>query len=142
MFLNYLAIAASIVMLILSIITAAASDVPYNNNSGRILRRIRITLRDLSFTSVIVAALVILIIGKVSGDTNKAGIWLDIALLFLCFVILHGRRLLTMKTSRKYRRKRSLSDSLQRIPEYKHMTAEARVLPELKELPLCKAAET
>lgn len=142
MFLNYLAIAASVVMLILSIIVAAASDVPYNNNTGRILRRIRITLRELSLTSVIVTALILLIIGKVTGDTNKSGIWLDIALLFLCFIILHGSRLLTMKRSRKYRRARSMMRSIYRTPVCRKMTAEAKLLPAAKELPICKTADT
>lgn len=128
-------------MVLLSIAVTAASGVPYNNNTGRIIRRIRIVLRELSFTAVIVTALILLIIGKIAGDSNKAGIWLDIGLIFLSFIILHGSRLMTMKRSRKPAHRRMKICTIRRTPQYKHMAALAKELPAAKELPLVKTAE-
>ena len=141
MFLNYIAISVSAVMVLLSIAVTVASGVSYNTNTGRIIRRIRIVLRELSFTAVIVTALILLIIGKIAGDSNKDGIWLDISLIFLSYIILHGSRLMTMKRSRKPAHRRMKIGTIRRTPHYKHMAELAKELTASKELPLAKTAE-
>lgn len=127
-------------MVLLSIAVTAASGVSYNTNAGRIIRRIRIVLRELSLTSVIVTALILLFIGKITGDSNKAGIWLDIGMILLSYLVLHGCRLLTMKRSRRFAHRRMFIGKIRRIPEYKHMAVLAEELPAAKELPLTKTS--
>lgn len=97
-----------ILICILSILTVAAEPlVPKNTGTGRILRGIRIRLREASRTSFCVTAAVILLIGLITGDDEKVKLLAALAIMLLTLIVLHPEDFLTIFRHRRKARKKS-----------------------------------
>lgn len=100
---NYIVLSVSGIAVLLSIISVLTEGISANTPSGRKFRKLRINLRDFDLTELITSSLIMLFLGLVFGDENFFGIWLEIAMLFASWLILHGERVITLKHSLKYR---------------------------------------
>ena len=92
--------------LVLSVITVAAEYfVPKNTGAGRLLRGVRIRLREKSFTGLCTFAAVVLIIALVWGDNEKPKLFAALGIMLLSLIILHPWGLLSLFRQRKKAKK-------------------------------------
>ena len=104
---NYIIFGLLVAKCIASIITVAAEPfVLKNTGAGRILRAVRIRLREMSRTSFCVTTLVLLVIGLVA-DSNDHDIFVAIGVMLLTLIVLHPEDFAAMFRTRKKARKKA-----------------------------------
>ena len=79
--------------------------IPKNTGAGRILREIRIRLREKSRTSLCVTAIVVFIIALVTGDDEKPKMFGAILIMLLTLIILHPEDFLSIFRQRRKKKK-------------------------------------
>lgn len=100
--LNTIIIILAAAFFVLSAVTVAAEPlIPINSGKGRLLRAVRIRLRELSRTSCCVAAAVIIVIGFVSGDDEKPKMFAVLGVMFAALFVLHPEDFLSVFHHRK-----------------------------------------
>jgi hypothetical protein len=103
---NYIILGLISAVLVLSVITVAAEYfVPKNTGAGRLLRGVRIRLREKSFTGLCVFAAVVFIIALVWGDDEKPKLFAGLGIMLLSLIILHPWGLLSLFRQRKKAKK-------------------------------------
>lgn len=104
--LNRIILGTLAAVLILSVITVAAEYfVPKNTGAGRLLRGIRIRLREKSFTGLCTFAAVVLIIALVWGDDEKPKLFAGLGIMLLSLIILHPWGLFSLFRQRRKAKK-------------------------------------
>ena len=134
--LNYIALGVSAGILLLSIVAVLTESVSYNTKIGRALRKMRITLRELSFAALTVTAVVLMIIAAVSGDSNRKLMWADIGILAVSWLILHFRRLVRTNRSKHHAHKKTPLFTVERTTlneRFAPLASEAKLAAELPE---------
>ena len=105
---NYIILVLLILVCALSIFTVVTEPfVKRNTGMGRILRGIRIRLREKSRTSFCVSAMVLIIIGLVTGDDEKTKLLAALAIMLLTLIVLHPEDFLSLFRTRRKARKKS-----------------------------------
>lgn len=105
--LNYIIFGLLVAKCIASIITVAAEPfVSMNTGAGRVIRAVRIRLREMSRTSFCVTAFVLLTIGLVA-DSNDHDIFVTIGVMLLTLIVLHPEDFIAMFRTRKKARKKA-----------------------------------
>lgn len=100
--LNTIIIILAAVFFVLSAVTVAAEPIiPINSGKGRLLRAVRIRLRELSRTSWCVSAAVIIVIGFVTGDCEKPKMFAVLGVMLLALFVLHPEDFLSIFHHRK-----------------------------------------
>lgn len=79
--------------------------IPKNTNAGRVLREIRIRLREKSRTSLCVTAIVVFIIALVTGDDEKPKMLGALLIMLLTLMILHPEDFLSIFRQRRKKKK-------------------------------------
>jgi predicted membrane protein len=103
---NYIIIVLLAVILAASLITVITEYfIPKNTGAGRVLRAVRIRLRDKSRTSFCVTSIVILIFALVAGDDNMRMVWAAIIIMLITLIILHPEDLVSIFRHRKKKKK-------------------------------------
>ena len=103
---NYIIIVLLVVILAASLITVITEYfIPKNTNAGRVLREIRIRLREKSRTSLCVTAIVVFIIALVTGDDEKPKMFGAILIMLLTLIILHPEDFLSIFRQRRKKKK-------------------------------------
>lgn len=104
--LNYIIFGVLAVVCLVSIIVVIAEPfVPKNTDMGRILRAVRIRLREKSRTSFCVSAAVILIFALAAGDDEMRIILAALAIMLLTLIVLHPEDFLSMFRHRRKKKK-------------------------------------
>lgn len=99
---NYIIIVLLVVILAASLITVITEYfIPKNTDAGRVLRAVRIRLREKSFTSFCLAALVIMIFALVTGDDNMRVVLASLIIMLITLIILHPEDLISIFRHRK-----------------------------------------
>ena len=134
---NYIIFGIIAVILIASIITVITEYfVPKNSPAGRVLRAVRIRLREKSRTSFCVTAIVLLIFGLAVHD-NFPKLFLAMGIMLLTLVILHPEDFLGIF---RHRSKASKKNRLELTPKLAGNVPAARLAKELE--PIEAEAET
>jgi len=103
---NYIILVLLAVILAASLITVITEYfIPKNTNAGRVLREIRIRLREKSRTSLCVTAIVVFIIALVTGDDEKPKMFGAILIMLLTLIILHPEDFLSIFRQRRKKKK-------------------------------------
>ena len=106
--LNYIIFGLLVVICLVSIIVVMAEPfVPKNTGAGRVLRAVRIRLREKSRTSYCVSAIVILIFALAAGDDEMRIILAALAIMLLTLIVLHPEDFISMFRNRKKAAKKS-----------------------------------
>jgi hypothetical protein len=96
------------VIFAVSLVTVFAEYfIPKNTGAGRVLRAIRIRLREKSRTSFCVTAMVVFIIALVTGDDEKGKMLAALIIMLLTLFVLHLEDLLSVFNTRKKAKKKS-----------------------------------
>ncbi|MCR4794465.1 MAG: hypothetical protein K5898_04745 [Ruminococcus sp.] len=104
---NYIIFGVLVAVCLVSIIVVVTeSVVPRNTGAGRILRAVRIRLREKSVTSFCVTAGVILIFALAAGDDEMRTILAALAVMLLTLIVLHPEDFISMFRHRKKARKK------------------------------------
>ena len=138
--LNYIALGVSAVILLLSLIAVLTEFISYNTKVGRILRKLRITLREISFSALVVTAVVLLILSVVTGDHNRKMMWADVGILAASWLILHIRRFIGVNRSRHHAHKKKTLPTVGRSSISDKLAPLAAEAALAKELPEAAAA--
>ena len=94
------------VILAASLITVITEYfIPKNTNVGRVLRAVRIRLREKSRTSLCVTAIVLFIIALVTGDDEKPKMLGALLIMLLTLMILHPEDFLSVFRQRRKKKK-------------------------------------
>ena len=134
---NYIILGILAAILLVSIITVITEYfVPKNSGAGRVLRAVRIRLREKSRTSFCVAAIVLLIFGLAVHD-NFPKLFLALGIMLLTLVFLHPEDFLSIFRSR---RKAAKKKRLELAPKLAGNVPMARLAKELE--PVETEAET
>lgn len=75
--------------------------IPKNTGAGRILRAVRIRLREKSLTSFCVTAIVVMVIALVSGDTEKPKMFAALGIMLITLIALHPGYILSIFRQRR-----------------------------------------
>lgn len=119
-------------LLIVSILTILPEKlIRRNSDAGRLLRGIRIRLREKLRTSFCVTSIVMLLIGLISHDKSFRYIWLAIGIMLVTLIFLHPEDILSLFRTRKKARKKKAVPLLEKAPLYKGRAPEAARLTEL-----------
>ncbi|SEH48248.1 hypothetical protein SAMN02910265_00964 [Ruminococcus flavefaciens] len=103
---NYIIIVLLAVILAASLITVITEYfIPKNTNAGRVLRAVRIRLREKSRTSLCVTAIVVFIIALVTGDDEKPKMLGALLIMLLTLMVLHPEDFLSIFRQRKKKKK-------------------------------------
>lgn len=103
---NYIILVLLAVILAVSFVTIITEYfIPKNTGAGRILREIRIRLREKSRTSLCVTAIVVFIIALVTGDDEKPKMFGAILIMLLTLIILHPEDFLSIFRQRRKKKK-------------------------------------
>ena len=103
---NYIIIVLLAVILAASLITVITEYfIPKNTNAGRVLRAVRIRLREKSRTSLCVTAIVVFIIALVTGDDEKPKMLGALLIMLLTLMILHPEDFLSIFRQRRKKKK-------------------------------------
>lgn len=87
---NYIIVVLLAVILAVSLITVITEYfIPKNTDAGRVLRAVRIRLREKSRTSFCVTAIVVFIIALVTGDDEKETMFKALLIMLITLVVLH-----------------------------------------------------
>ena len=129
---NVIIIAILAALLILSILTVLPEKLIRRNSAfGKLLRNIRIRLREKSRTSFCVVSLLMIFAGLISHDKSFRYIWVAVGIMFLTLIILHPEDILSLfRTRRKAGKKKELP-LLPKAPINKSRAPEAKLLEEL-----------
>ena len=111
--------------------------VPKNTGSGRVLRAVRIRLREKSRTSFCVTSIVLFIIALVTGDDEKLKMFGAILIMLLTLIILHPEDFLSLF---RHRRKKTKAVRLGLTPKLAGEVPLAKLAKELE--PVEVEAET
>ena len=104
--LNYIIFGVLAAVCLVSIIVVIAEPfVPKNTDAGRVLRAVRIRLREKSRTSFCVSAAVILIFGLAAGDDEKTKLLAALAIMLLTLIVLHPEDFLSVFRHRRKKKK-------------------------------------
>ncbi len=126
---NYIILGILAAILLVSIITVITEYfVPKNSGAGRLLRAVRIRLREKSRTSFCVAAIVLLIFGLVTHD-NFPKLFLAMGIMLLTLIILHPEDFLGIF---RHRRKAAKKKRLELTPKLAGNVPAARLAKELE----------
>ncbi|MCR5599264.1 MAG: hypothetical protein K6G33_00760 [Ruminococcus sp.] len=102
---NYIIFGAIVMICFASIITVAAEPfVQRNTKADRVLRAVRIRLREISLTGFCVTAAVLLIFGLVF-DENMGDIFVALGVLLLTLIVLHPEDFISMFRTRRKAKK-------------------------------------
>ena len=103
---NYIIIVLLAVILAASLITVITEYfIPKNTNAGRVLRAVRIRLREKSRTSLCVTAIVVFIIALVTGDDEKPKMLGALLIMLLTLMVLHPEDFLSIFRQRRKKKK-------------------------------------
>ncbi len=103
---NYIIIVLLVVLLAASLITVITEYfIPKNTGAGRVLRAVRIRLREKSRTSFCVTSLVILIFALVADDDNMRMVLASLIIMLITLIILHPEDLISIFRHRKKKKK-------------------------------------
>lgn len=103
---NYIIIVLLVVILAASLITVITEYfIPKNTGAGRVLRAVRIRLREKSRTSFCVTSLVILIFALVADDDNMRMVLSSLIIMLITLIILHPEDLISIFRHRKKKKK-------------------------------------
>ena len=103
---NYIIIVLLAVILAASLITVITEYfIPKNTNAGRVLRAVRIRLREKSRTSLCVTAIVVFIIALVTVDDEKPKMLGALLIMLLTLMILHPEDFLSIFRQRRKKKK-------------------------------------
>lgn len=105
---NYIIFGVLVAVCLVSIIVVVSEYfVPRNTCAGRVLRAVRIRLREKSRTSFCVTAAVILIFALAAGDDEMRMILAALAVMLLTLIVLHTEDFLGIFRHRKKARKKA-----------------------------------
>ena len=105
---NYIIIVLLAAVFVVSLVVVITEYfVPKNTGAGRILRAVRIRLREKSRTSFCVSAAVILIFALAAGDDEMRMIFAALAVMLLTLIVLHPEDFLSIFRHRKKAGKKS-----------------------------------
>ena len=129
---NVIIIAILAALLILSVLTILPERlISCNSGFGKLLRNIRIRLREKSRTSFCVVSLLMLFIGLITHDKSFRYIWAAVGIMLITLIILHPEDILSpFRTRRKARKKKEIP-LIAKAPVNKSRASEARLLEEL-----------
>ncbi|MBQ1518901.1 MAG: hypothetical protein IIZ53_03505 [Ruminococcus sp.] len=129
---NVIIIAILAALFILSVLTVLPEKLIRRNSAfGKLLRNIRIRLREKSRTSFCVVSLLMLFIGLITHDKSFRYIWAAVGIMLLTLIILHPEDILSpFRTRRKARKKKEIP-LIAKAPVNKSRASEARLLEEL-----------
>ena len=103
---NYIIVVLLAVILAASLITVITEYfIPKNTGAGRVLRAVRIRLREKSRTSFCVTSLVILIFALVADDDNMRMVLASLIIMLITLIILHPEDLISIFMHRKKKKK-------------------------------------
>ena len=103
---NYIIFGVLAAICLISIITVVTEPfVPKNTGAGRVLRAVRIRLREKSRTSFCVSAAVIIIFALAAGDDEMRIILAALAIMLLTLIVLHPEDFLSMFRHRRKKKK-------------------------------------
>lgn len=103
---NYIILVLLAVILAASLITVITEYfIPKNTNAGRVLRAVRIRLREKSRTSLCVTAIVVFIIALVTGDDEKPKMLGALLIMLLTLMVLHPEDFLSIFRQRRKKKK-------------------------------------
>ena len=103
---NYIIIVLLVAVFAASLITVITEYfIPKNTNAGRVLRAVRIRLREKSRTSLCVTAIVVFIIALVTGDDEKPKMLGALLIMLLTLMILHPEDFLSIFRQRRKKKK-------------------------------------
>ncbi|MCR4795020.1 MULTISPECIES: hypothetical protein [Ruminococcus] len=104
---NNIIIVLLVVILAASLITVITEYfIPKNTGAGRVLRAVRIRLREKSRTSLCVTAIVLFIIALVTGDDEKPKLLGALLIMLLTLMVLHPEDFLCIFNLRKKAKKK------------------------------------
>ena len=122
---NYIIFGVLAAVCFVSIIAVAAEYVvPKNTGAGRVIRAVRIRLREKSRTSFCVSAIVILIFALAAGDDEMRIILAALAVMLLTLIVLHPEDFLSVF---RHRRKAGKKKRLGLTPKLAGEVPEARL---------------
>lgn len=103
---NYIIIVLLAVILAASLITVITEYfIPKNTGAGRVLRAVRIRLREKSRTSLCVTAIVVFIISLVTGDDEKPKMLGALIIMLITLMVLHPEDFLSIFSHRRKKKK-------------------------------------
>ena len=103
---NYIIFGVLAAVCFVSIAAVAAEYiVPKNTGAGRVIRAVRIRLREKSRTSFCVSAIVILIFALAAGDDEMQIILAALAVMLLTLIVLHPEDFLSVFRHRRKKKK-------------------------------------
>ena len=133
---NYIALSASGSFLLLSIISSLSElMLAKNSRPGRVLRSLRICMRDIGHIAFILITGAFLIIGCIVKNTDWRLLWLAVGIFFLGEIVLHWFKIISVKRSRKYSKAKNMVLPLKKLNRLgiRKMLSESEVCAESKE---------
>lgn len=127
---NYIILAILGVVFLLGIIlTVTENFIQKNSASGRFLRKIRIVLREKSFTSFCLITSVLLIFGLIIGETNWLMLFAAIGILFATLIVALPHEFFGIRRSRKKAHLKKQSNSLLSVKEVPELPMMTEIIP-------------